>query len=97
MENITSGSAVVMSFDEILAYHLEYVITIPLPHEYVEDFIPVCKQALEAVNNHDIKKQIELPRGATCSWKDGRVTKLCPAYAIVYRYELQKWLNKEWF
>jgi hypothetical protein len=93
----TTGSEV-LTTEESIANWLEYGMDLPVTEPFAKALAPVCVKAIEAVNNHDLKTLIELPKGITITWlSSNETTNLCPAYAIVYRFQLDQWLNKEWF
>jgi hypothetical protein len=52
--------------------------------------IPVCIEAVEAVNDYDEAREIALPLGT--SWR-GLAT--APAYAIVQGHRLDPWITRE--
>jgi hypothetical protein len=52
--------------------------------------IPVCIEAVEAVNDYDEAREIALPLGTT--WR-GLAT--APAYAIVQGHHLDPWVVRE--
>jgi hypothetical protein len=93
----TSGSEV-LTTEEAIANWLEYGMDLPVTEPFAKSLAPACIKAIKAVNDHDLKKLIELPKGTTITWlSSGETTNLCPAYAIVYRFQLDQSLNKEWF
>jgi hypothetical protein len=99
MTNITSGCAVGIfsrPLNEIIADYIENVITKPVPPEKISAVVPICMDAIDAVNAYDLYKPIALPEGGTATWPDGRVEHTAPAYAIVVRFELQRWLREDW-
>ena len=97
MTNITSGSAV-MTFEETIAYHLQYNIAVPLPKIFAEALAPLCVEAIKAVNDHNLEKKFNLPLGI--KWvilQTGEECDYIPAYELVRIYGLTQWLNAEWF
>jgi hypothetical protein len=55
-----------VGFDEALKWHLRYNCFPAVP----ESMIPVCNAAIDAINDGDIQKEIDLPQGfikKTCS------------------------------
>lgn len=55
----------------------------PVPYE----MISVCIEAIEAYNNWESDREIELPAGATWRGKE-----YAPAYEIINAHHLQSWL-----
>lgn len=97
MENITSGSAV-LTKEEVIVNWLEYGMDLAVTEDFAKALVPACIKAIQAVNNHNLDELIELPNGVSITWMDtNETTSLCPAYAIVYRFQLTQWLNAEWF
>jgi hypothetical protein len=95
--NETSGSATVMTMEETIEYWLEYGMDLPITHEFALPLVPACIKAIDEVNLYNIDTLIELPKGVSITWMDtGERTNLCPAYAIVYRFQLTNWLRTDW-
>jgi len=69
-----------------LTWHLRANHYPPVPYE----MIAVCKDAIEACNEWDYERQIELPPQVT--WR-GLTT--APANAIVEGHRLEAWLDEE--
>ena len=72
--------------DTALTWHLRANHYPPVPYE----MIAVCKEAIEACNDYDYQRQIELPPQVT--WR-GLTT--APAGAIVEAHHLESWLIEE--
>jgi len=94
MTEILSGE--VESFEEVIEHWLEYGMNLPIIHEFAVILVPACIKAIEEVNAYRLDTVIELPNGVTITWDSGETTNLCPAYAIVYRFELTNWLKEDW-
>jgi hypothetical protein len=94
MTDKISGS--VMGFEEVIEHWLEYGITLPVTHEFAVVLVPACIKAINQVNNYNLDALIELPNGVTITWDNGKTSNLCPAYAIVYRFQLTNWLKEDW-
>jgi len=93
----TSGSVTVMSFEEVIEHWLEYGMDLAIIHEFAVPLVPACIKAINEVNNYNLDTLIELPKGVSITWMDTREeTNLCPAYAIVYRFQLTNWLKEDW-
>lgn len=92
----TSGSVVVLDLEEAITNWLEYGMHLGITHNYAVALAPACVKALDEVNNYRLDTLIELPKGVTITWDTGETTNLCPAYAIVYRFQLTDWLKKGW-
>ncbi len=93
----TTGSMTVLSLEEVIANHLEYNMQLAVTHEYAVILVSACIKALEEVNAYRLDTLIELPKGVSITWMDtGETTNLCPAYAIVYRFQLTDWLKEDW-
>lgn len=75
-----------LPLEDALAWHLRANHYPPVPHE----MIPVCKEAIEAVNEYDFDRQIELPLGTTY-----RGLTTAPASAIVEAHHLDSWIEIE--
>ena len=75
-----------LSLQDSLAWHLRANHYPPVPLEMV----PVCVEAIEACNDYDYQRQIELPGQVT--WR-GLTT--APASAIVEAHHLEAWLIEE--
>ena len=87
----------VMSFEEVIEHWLEYGMNLPVTHEFAVILVPSCIKALEEVNAYRMDTLIELPVGVSITWMStSETTNLCPAYAIVYRFQLTDWLNEGW-
>ncbi len=69
-----------------LTWHLRANHYPPVPSE----MIPVCIEAIEAVNDYDEAREIDLPLGT--SWR-GLTT--APASAIVEAHHLDAWIEIE--
>jgi hypothetical protein len=90
-----SGS--VLSLEEVIANHLEYNAKISVTKEQAEVLAPICVKAIEEVNAYRLHTLIELPAGQSITWlSTGETTNMCPAYALVYRYELTDWVKPDW-
>lgn len=93
----TTGSITVMSLEEVIANHLEYNTKISVTKEQAELLAPICVKAIEEINAYRLHTLIKLPAGQTITWfSTGETTDMCPAYALVYRYELTDWLKPDW-
>jgi len=75
-----------LPLEQAMAWHLQVNHFPAVPSE----MIPVCIEAVEAVNDYDEDRQIELPLGTT--WR-GMAT--APAYAIVQGHHLDPWVVRE--
>jgi hypothetical protein len=91
----TSGS--VMSIEESIAYHLEYNFAVPFPATHIPLLVPVCIEAIKAVNEHDLERKIHLPKGIEMEDNEGNVVDYTYAYETVALCRLDQWLNSEWF
>ncbi len=92
-----TSASIVENFEEVIERWLEYGMDLPVVHEHAVNLTPVCIKALEEVNAYRIYTLIELPIGIIIDWLDtGESSKLCPAYGIVYRFQLTDWLKKGW-
>jgi hypothetical protein len=92
-----TSASTVLSFEEVIANHLEYNISLSVTKEQAKSFAVICIKALEEVNAYRLDTLIELPAGQTITWlSTGETTNLCPAYALVYRYQLTDWLRPDW-
>ena len=95
MTDKISGS--VMNFEEVIEHWLEYGMDLSITNEFAVHLVPACIKAINEVNDYNLDALIELPDDVTITWMDtGKQTNLCPAYAIVYRFQLTKWLKKDW-
>lgn len=93
----TTGSMTVLNLEEVIANHLEYNITLSVTKEQADSLVPICIKALDEVNAYRLDTLIELPAGQTITWlSTGETTNMCPAYALVYRYQLTDWLKPDW-
>jgi|WetSurSiteA1Bulk_404760.scaffolds.fasta_scaffold00318_7 hypothetical protein len=93
----TTGSPTVMSLEEVIANHLEYNITLSVTKEQADTLVPICIEAIKEVNAYRLHTLIKLPAGQTITWlSTGETTDMCPAYALVYRYQLTDWLKDGW-
>jgi len=91
------GSMTVKSLEEVIANHLEYNINLSVTKEQADVLVPICIKAIDEVNAYRLDTLIELPKGQTITWlSTGETTSLCPAYALVYRYQLTDWLKEDW-
>jgi hypothetical protein len=87
----------VLSLEEVIANHLEYNAKISVTKEQAEVLAPICVKAIEEVNAYRLHTLIELPAGQSITWlSTGETTNMCPAYALVYRYELTDWVKPDW-
>ncbi len=75
-----------LPLEQAMAWHLGVNHFPPVPSE----MIPVCIEAIEAVNDYDNDREIALPLGT--SWR-GMAT--APAYAIVQGHHLDPWVVRE--
>jgi hypothetical protein len=75
-----------LPLEQALAWHLGVNHFPPVPSE----MIPVCIEAIEAVNDHDSYRQIAMPLGTTYK---GFPT--APAWAIVKGHRLDPWIAEE--
>ena len=92
-----TSASTVLSLEEVIANHLEYNAKISVTKEQADALVPVCIKAIEEVNAYRLKTLVKLPAGQTITWlSTGETTDLCPAYAIMYRYELTAWLKPDW-
>lgn len=94
MEEILKGE--VENLVEVFERWLEYGMDLPVVHEHAINLAPICVKALEEVNAYRMKTLIELPVGVSITWSSGETTNMCPAYVIVYRFQLTDWLKKDW-
>ena len=93
----TTGSMTVLTLEERIANHLEYNITLSVTKEQADSLVPICIKAIEEVNAYRLHTLIKLPAGQTITWlSTGETTDMCPAYAIMNRYELTDWLKPDW-
>ena len=78
--------------DGILGIDMESAITMhlrgnhypPVPYSMV----PVCIEAIEAANDGDWNREIELPEGV--SWRGENYS---PAYALIEGHHLDAWID----
>jgi hypothetical protein len=84
------------NLEKTLERWLEYGMTLSITHEHAVNLAPICVKALEEVNAYRIYTLIELPVGVSITWQSGKESKLCPAYVIVYRFQLTNWIRKDW-
>ena len=70
--------------DTALTWHLRANHYPPIGYEMV----PVCREAIEAVNDYDFEREIDLPLGVL--WR-GLTT--APASAIVEGHRLYAWIQ----
>lgn len=75
-----------VSLDQALAWHLRSNHFPPVPLTMV----PVCAAAIEAVNDDDLGREIDLPDGVTF-----RGASRTTAHAIVESHHLHAFLNDE--
>ena len=75
-----------LEIEQALIWHLQVNHYPPIPTEMVG----VCIEAIEAVNDYDENREIELPAGVTYK---GSPT--APAYAIVTGHHLDPWIERE--
>lgn len=73
-----------LSLKEAITIHLRSNHYPPIPLDMVEP----CINAIEAYNELDSEKLIELPNGIT--WRNRNSA---PAYAIIEGHHLEAWLN----
>lgn len=75
-----------LPIEEALHYHLRINHYPPIPTEMVG----VCIEAIQAVNEYDENREVELPAGVTYK---GSPT--APAHAIVTGHHLDPWIERE--
>ena len=75
-----------MPIEEALTYHLQVNHYPPIPLAMVG----VCVEAIQAVNEYDENREVELPAGVTYK---GSAT--APAYAIATGHHLEPWIDRE--
>lgn len=75
-----------LELEEALAWHLRANHYPPIPLEMVG----VCVEAIQAVNEYDENREVELPAGVTYK---GSAT--APAHAIVTGHHLEPWIDRE--
>lgn len=75
-----------LSIDAAIAYHLQANHYPPVPVAMVD----ACIEAIEAYNEEDYYREIELPAGV--SWR-GQLS--APASAIIEAHHLDPWLQQE--
>lgn len=75
-----------LSLDAGIAYHLQANHYPPVPVAMVD----ACIEAIEAYNEEDYYREIELPAGV--SWR-GQLS--APASAIIEAHHLDPWLQQE--
>jgi hypothetical protein len=93
----TLASSEVMSFEEVIEHWLEYDMQLPIVHEHAVNLVPACIKAINEVNAYRMDTLIDLPIGVSITWgSTSETTNLCPAYAIVYRFQLTDWLKEDW-
>ena len=96
MTEKTSGSKV-QSIEEAIAYHLEYNHAVSFPLTHIPLLVPICVEAIKAVNEHELEKVILLPKGIKMLDREGKESNTVFAYEIVAICHLDMWLNEEWF
>jgi len=95
MTEILKGT--VEKLDEVIERWLEYGMPMPIIHEHAVNLVPACIMAINEVNNYNLDTLIELPKGVSIIWgSTGETTNMCPAYVIMYRFDLTNWLKKGW-
>lgn len=87
----------VLSLEEAIAYHLGNNFCVPLPKQYIQPLVPICIEAIRAVNDHNLTADISLPNGVVAVNREGKESSTAYAYEIVANYKLFQWLNSEWF
>ena len=75
-----------LALEPAITWHLRSNHYPPVPFSMV----PVCVAAIDAVNEDDWDRDVELPEGV--SWR-GQTT--APAYAIVEAHHLDAWINQD--
>ena len=75
-----------MEIDSQIFAHLRYNFYPPITSSMV---IP-CVEAIEAYNEEDINREIEMPLGVSYRGKD-----TAPAWAIVEQHRLDPWLSQD--
>ena len=75
-----------LEIEEALRWHLQVNHYPPIPTEMVA----VCIEAIQAVNDYDENREVELPAGVTYK---GSPT--APAHAIVTGHHLDPWIERE--
>lgn len=81
-----SDMASMADLDTTLAWHLRSNHYPPVPASMIEP----CKQAIDAYNEGDLDREIELPDGVLY-----RGDQTCPARAIITAHHLEAWLTDE--
>ena len=95
MEEKLEGT--VENLEKVIERWLEYGMKLPVTHENAVNLAPVCVNALEEVNSYRMDTPIKLPDNVHVTRIDtGERTNVCPAYAIVYRFQLTDWLKEDW-
>lgn len=95
MTEVLKGT--VENLDEVIERWLEYGMDLAITHEFAVALSPICIKAINEANAYRMDTLIELPSGVSITWMDtGESTNLCPAYAIVYRFQLTDWLKPDW-
>lgn len=84
--NTARDMAEALPLEEALRYHLTVNHYPPVPTE----MISVCVEAIEAMNDEDYNREIDLPAGTS---HKGLTT--APACAIVEAHHLEAWLIDE--
>jgi hypothetical protein len=75
-----------LPLEDQLAYHLRANHYPPIP----AIMVGTCIAAIDAVNDYDPYREIELPDGVSYRGSDA-----APAYAIVEQHHLNAWLDYE--
>lgn len=75
-----------LPLEQAMAWHLQVNHFPAVPSE----MIPVCIEAIEAVNDYDESREIAMPLGTTYK---GLTT--APAWAIVNGHHLEAWITRE--
>ncbi len=89
---MTGEKGHVMTLEEQVAYHLEYILTVPVPLYMVEP----CVAAIKAVTDHDLDRVIDLPEKCHTVDENGNTYTTAYAWEIMYRFHLDGFLPKDW-
>lgn len=90
-------SGEVENLEQVLERWLEYGMTLSITHKFAVALVPACIKALEEVNAYRMDTLIKLPNGVSITRANsGETTNLCPASAIIQRFQLTDWLKDDW-